>query len=243
MKELDLGETLQWSLSSIVGYEHPFLTVNITRVVHTWFVLVLLFLTLLPVKWILKQTKIGRFLILSFVNFFIDLTQQSIKTFSFAHFSFITALFSFSLICNIISLIPWIEEPTQDLNTTLALSIIAFFYIQIAAIKAHGTIAYVKEYFSPFVFMFPLNFIGKLASIISISFRLFGNIFGSSIITQIYFSAIQGSIISEILGLLSGLNIILIIFFTLFEGFLQAFVFAMLTLTYLSIGLKTQEDS
>ncbi len=243
MKGLDLGETLQWSLSSVVGYEHPFLTVNVTRVAHTWLVLVILFLTLIPVKWILKHTKIGRFLILSFVSFFIDLTQQAIKTFSFAHFSFITALFSFILICNTISLIPWIEEPTQDLNTTLALSIIAFLYIQVASIKAHGITAYVKEYFSPFLFMFPLNLIGKLASIISISFRLFGNIFGSSIITQIYFGAIKGSILFEILGLLLGINILLIMFFTLFEGFLQAFVFAMLTLTYLSIGLKTQEDS
>ncbi len=243
MKGVELGETAVWSLAPIVGYDHPFLTVNATFVIHTWLVLIILFLMLLPVRWILKHTKIGRFLILSFINFFINLTQQATKTFSFAHFSFITALFSFILICNIISLIPWIEEPTQDLNMTLSLSIIAFTYVQVVSIKAHGVVAYIKEYFSPFFFMFPLNLVGKLSSIISISFRLFGNIFASAIITRIYFGLMQGSIISELLGLLSGINIVLVIFFTLFEGFLQAFVFAMLTLTYLSIGLRTQEDS
>ncbi len=126
MKGVELGETSTWSLAPIIGYDHPFFAINLTRVVHTWFILIILFLALLPVQWILKQTKIGRFLILSFINFFINLTQQATKTFSFAHFSFITALFSFFLICNLISIIPWIEEPTQELNTTLALSIIAF---------------------------------------------------------------------------------------------------------------------
>ncbi|MGB8367222.1 MAG: FoF1 ATP synthase subunit a [Candidatus Babeliales bacterium] len=242
MKGVELGETTVLSLAPIVGYEHPFLTINSTFVMHTWFAIALLFIILLPVKWILNNTQIGRFLILSFINFFMDLTTQATKNFSFGHFSFITALFSFILLCNIISVIPWIEEPTQDLNMTLALSIVAFIYIQAVTIRAHGIKNYIKEYFSPFFIMFPLNLVGKFASIISIAFRLFGNIFGSSIITQIYFGAIQGSIITELLGLLTGLNILLLLFFTIFEGFLQAFVFAMLTLTYLSIGLKTEEE-
>lgn len=242
MKGVELGESTALSLAPIIGYEHPFFVVNSTFVMHTWLVLLLLLLFLLPVKWILKHTKIGRFLILFFINFFINLTTQATKTFSFSHFSFITALFSFILLCNIISVIPWVEEPTQDLNMTLALSIIAFSYIQVATIKAHGIKSYIKEYFSPFFLMLPLNVVGKLASIISIAFRLFGNIFGSSIIMQIYFGAIQRSIFFELVGLLTGFNILLVIFFTFFEGFLQAFVFAMLTLTYLSIGLKTQEE-
>ena len=87
--------------------------------------------------------------------------------------------------------------------------------------------------------MLPLNIVGKLSSIISISFRLFGNIFGGAIITKLYFTAIRGSIILELLGILSGTNFLIIAFFTLFEGLLQAFVFAMLTLTYISLG--TQE--
>ena len=88
--------------------------------------------------------------------------------------------------------------------------------------------------------MLPLNIIGKISSIISVSFRLFGNIFGGSIITKLYFTAIQGSVLFELLGIFSGLNLLIVCFFTLFEGLLQAFVFAMLTLTYLSIGCSEE---
>jgi F-type H+-transporting ATPase subunit a len=90
--------------------------------------------------------------------------------------------------------------------------------------------------------LFPLNVIGKLSSIVSISFRLFGNVFGGSIISKIYLSFISGSIIFETIGLLSGINFLIIIFFGLFEGFIQAFVFAMLTMTYLSVAIQSEKE-
>jgi F-type H+-transporting ATPase subunit a len=73
------------------------------------------------------------------------------------------------------------------------------------------------------------------------SFRLFGNIFGGATISNIYFGAIKGSFVLETLGLFSGINIIITLFFGLFEGFLQAFVFTMLSLTYLSIAMAHAE--
>jgi F-type H+-transporting ATPase subunit a len=90
--------------------------------------------------------------------------------------------------------------------------------------------------------MFPLNVIGKLSSIISSSFRLFGNIFGGSIITKLYFTAIQTSLLTQLFGIFSGFNILIVLFFTLFEGLLQAFVFAMLTLTFLSLGASDESS-
>jgi len=239
MKGVDPLEIPQWSLASIIKYDHPFFTINTKTVIHTWIILLLLFMVLLPVKWILYHTRIGRFIILSFINSFADLTKQSLGYFSFAHFSFLASLFLFILACNIIPLIPWLEEPTSDLNTTLALGITSFMYTQSSGIMAHGFVRYIKkEFLSPFFLMFPLNLIGKLASIVSMSLRLFGNIFGGSIITRLYFSAIQGSILPEIIGIVSGVNILMVFFFTLFEGFLQAFVFTMLTLTYLAINVQ-----
>ncbi len=239
MKGLDILETEQWSLAPLIGYKHPFLAVNISTIVHTWIILGLLVLTLIPIRWVLKS-RFGCYIVTSFVSFFIDLTTQSLEKFSFTHFSFIASIFTFILACNTASIIPWIEEPTKDLNTTLALGLISFLYTQIASIQKRGFIAYIKDYFEPFFIMFPLNLVGKIASIVSISFRLFGNIFGGSIISQIYFSAIGGSLFLETIGIISGINVAIMIFFTLFEGFLQAFVFAMLTLTYLSIGLQEE---
>jgi len=240
MNGAELIETPQWSFASIIGYkEHPLFTINSETVVHTWIIMFFLVLMIACVNVLLRHTKLGRFLLLKFVSFFIDLTNQSLGFFSFAHCVFAASLFIFIALCNTASIIPWLEEPTRDLNTTLALGIISFIYVQAVSIKARGIRAYIKDFFKPFFIMLPLNIVGKLSSIISISFRLFGNIFGGAIITKLYFHSIRGSIILESLGILSGANFLIIAFFTLFEGLLQAFVFAMLTLTYLSLG--TQE--
>src|SRR6185436_19701385 len=104
--------------------------------------------------------------------------------------------------CNTAPLIPWLEEPTRDLNTALALGIISFLYVQLVAVQTRGIFFYIKDFFQPFFIMLPLNVIGKLSSIVSISFRLFGNIFGGAIITKLYFTFISGSIILETMGLL-----------------------------------------
>ena len=237
------GEMQEWSFGWIFGSTNPFFTIDTKLVLHTWVVLLVLLIISIPVRWLVrKKGSVIRHLILSYMQAFMDLCNQSLPEFSFAHFSFITALFTFILACNIISLIPSIEEPTISLNTTLALGITSFLYIQCAAIAKLGILTYLKEYFAPFFLMFPIHVVGKLASIISISFRLFGNIFGSFIIVQIYMATIRGSFIWELLGLLSGFNILLALFFGLFEGFLQAFVFAMLSLTYLSIALTEEHE-
>lgn len=241
MNNAELIETHHWSLSSLFGYEdNPLFHVNSEIVIHTWIIMGLLALFLACVNLILRHTRIGRFMIIAFVSFFVDLTKQSLGTFVYNHCVFAAALFIFIGLCNIAPLIPWLEEPTRDLNTALALGIISFVYVQSVSIRTRGIIPYIKDLFQPFFIMLPLNVIGKLSSIISISFRLFGNIFGGAIITKLYFSAIGGSLILETVGLLSGANFLLVAFFTLFEGLLQAFVFAMLTLTYLSIGSQQE---
>ena len=241
MNGAKLIETEQWSLASLMGYEHPLLYINSEIVIHTWIIIALLSLALTMVHFILNNTKIGRFLLVQFVTFFVDLTKQSLGNFNFNHCTFAASLFIFIALCNTASIVPWLDEPTRDINTALALGIIAFCYIQVIIIKTHGIGNYIKDLFMPFFIMLPLNIIGKLSSVISMSFRLFGNIFGGSIITKLYFTAIKGSIILELLGIFTGLNFLIVIFFTLFEGLLQAFVFSMLTLTYLSI--KTENGA
>jgi F-type H+-transporting ATPase subunit a len=241
MNGAELIETHQWSFAFLTGYDSPLFTINSEIVIHTWIIMCILSCALAMVHFILHNTKIGRFLLLQFVTFFINLTTQSLGYFVFSHCVFAASLFIFIALCNTASIIPWLDEPTRDINTALALGLISFFYIQYVTIQTHGVKSYIQDFFKPFFVMLPLNIIGKLSSIISISFRLFGNIFGGSIITKLYFTALQGSLLFELLGIFSGMNILIVLFFTIFEGLLQAFVFAMLTLTYLSIG--SQEGS
>lgn len=239
MNGLELISDKQWSVGYLFNSQHPFFNINIHTVINTWIVLVIMLVFALIARWALQRNHaITRYIYISFTRFFLDLYNQSFTSFSMAHFCFIASTFVFILLCNFVSIIPWAEEPTTDLNTTLSLGIIAFIYTQIAGIKSDGLWSYIKSYFSPFFIMMPLNLIGKLASVISISFRLFGNIFGGAIISKLWMAAISGSLLLELVGILSGINLIIVFFFGLFEGFLQAFVFTMLTLTYLSLAVQ-----
>jgi F-type H+-transporting ATPase subunit a len=123
--------------------------------------------------------------------------------------------------------IPAIREPTRDFMTTGGLGIIVIAVEHISEMRVKGVWRYIKGYFEPFFLLFPLNVIGKLAEWISLSFRLFGNIFG-------------GAVIIIIVGMLLGdifLPAVLNVFFGLFVGTVQAFVFSMLALTYAAVAI------
>jgi F-type H+-transporting ATPase subunit a len=246
VNNLEVAVEQSWHPLAWLGVTHPFFTVGhdeVHVIIQTWIILLILFLLCLPVRWILKNRQsILRHLILSGVNTLIGLCKQAMGKLIFPHFAFVSSIFIFILVSNIISILPWMEEPTQNINTTLALSLTSFLYVQYHGIKANGLGGYLKEYIEPFFVMAPLHIISKLASIVSMAFRLFGNIFGGAIISSMYGSLIRRSIILEVIGLGTGLNFLVLGFFSLFEGFLQAFVFTMLSLTYLSIAITHEEQ-
>lgn len=226
------------------GLTSPFWDINLHTITATWLVLIILGLLTVATRVVLKDpnSRFG-FLIVSFVSSFKDLTDQTLGFFHFRHFTFIASLFTFILTCNMVSLLPGVEEPTSDIMTTLALGLTAFIYTQYSAIQSNGLLEYLKGYLKPFFIMLPLNIVSNLATIISISFRLFGNIFGGAVISSLWYGAISNHVIFEIIGILSGVNLIITLFFILFEGFIQAFVFAMLSLTYLSLEVRNEENN
>ena len=140
----------------------------------------------------------------------------------------ICSLFMFLILSNWLGIIPWLSEPTKDLNTTLGFGVMGFFIAHYAGIKTKGFKKYAKEYFEPIFFMAPLNVIGELAKVVSISFRLYGNIMGGSIIILVVSHLIYSLVLPPIL----------ILFFGVFVGSIQAFVFTMLTLVYISLQVK-----
>jgi F-type H+-transporting ATPase subunit a len=88
-------------------------------------------------------------------------------------------------------MLPFVKEATEDLNTALACGICSFIYVQYQRIKLEGFWGYLKQYFQPIFILFPLNIIGEFAKVASMSFRLFGNILGGSIIVVIALQAMQ----------------------------------------------------
>jgi F-type H+-transporting ATPase subunit a len=140
----------------------------------------------------------------------------------------IVVLFMFLCLSNFWGFIPGMHEPTADLCTTLALGVMGFIIALYVVLKRLGFMGYMHELAHPMIFMWPLNVIGELAKIVSISFRLFGNIKG-------------GAIIIMVIGWLVNYWVMPVpvnAFFVFFVGTVQAFVFTMLTLTYISVSAK-----
>ena len=206
------------------------LTINLEVVVMTWIVIALLVVfglatsrrrSLLP----RPIQVLGEILVAQLYNLTEDALGADLAR---KYAPLISALFLFLLASNWLGIIPHLEEPTKDLNTPLSLGIMGFVIAHYVGIKTKGFKAYIKEYFEPMFFMMPLNLIGELAKIVSISFRLFGNIMGGSIIILVVSYLTYNIILPPFLNA----------FFGLFVGTIQAFVFTMLTVVYISTQAK-----
>lgn len=132
---------------------------------------------------------------------------------------------AFANIAGLFGLFP----PTADINTTLALAIMTFFAIHFFGVKSKGG-GYFKGFLEPFPLLLPLNIIGELATPISLGFRLFGNVLGGMIIMTLLYNA---------LGLMAIVPIpaVLHVYFDLFSGLLQSFIFTMLTMVFVSMAV------
>ena len=211
----------------IFGYH---VTINLEVIIMTWMVFAVLIIfglfasakrDLLP-----RPIQVLGELI---VTTFYQLTEDALdKELAKKYSPLICALFMFLLLSNWLGIIPHLEEPTKDLNTPLSLGLMGFAIAHYAGIKSKGFKAYINEYFQPMFFMMPLNLIGELSKIISISFRLFGNIMGGSIIILVVSYLTYSVLLPPVLN----------VFFGLFVGTIQAFVFTMLTLVYISVQVK-----
>lgn len=124
--------------------------------------------------------------------------------------------------------IDFMRPPTADFSVTFALALITFFMIQGFAIKSKGTGKWLKGMTEPMWPLTPLNIIGELANPVSLSFRLFGNILGGTIIMALIYNLPLGYYI--VTPALHG-------YFDIFAGALQAFIFVMLSMTFVSTAM------
>lgn len=139
---------------------------------------------------------------------------------------YIFTLFSLLILSNISGLVG-LTAPTSNYSVTLTLALVTFFMVQVIGIKSSGGLfKYLKGFFEPFALLSPLNIIGELANPVSLSFRLFGNILSGGLIMALLNSA---------LGMATPLIApVFQIYFDIFSGILQAFIFVMLTMVFVS---------
>lgn len=150
------------------------------------------------------------------------------------------AMFLFILISNYIGLIPvpiegW-HAPTSDLNTTIGLALMVFVLIQVLAVRARGGAGYFRHFAQPFALLTPLTVIEELSKPVTLSFRLFGNIFAGEVLLLVFGTLLHGvlwvvlPIADAVLGFGLGL----------FVGLIQAFIFTILTVSYIGIAISTE---
>jgi F-type H+-transporting ATPase subunit a len=144
-------------------------------------------------------------------------------------------LFCFILICNWFEIIPTelpghfavLPSPTGDINLPLALAILVILVMHVTWIRLHGFRNYVRHYFQPFPILAPINAIEELVKPVTLSLRLFGNIFAGGILIAL----IAGFPAKWILPI-PVLQTVWKLFDAFFVSPVQAFIFALLTLIY-----------
>lgn len=145
-------------------------------------------------------------------------------------FPLAATVFIYVFIGNLIGLVPGFFPPTANLNTTASCALTVVVFTHIIGIKYHG-LAYVKHFMGPVWWMSPLIFvieiIGHLARILSLSFRLFGNMMGHEIVLAILF-ALAGAFFAPLPIMALGI----------FVAFVQGFVFFLLSIIYFQGALE-----
>ena len=145
------------------------------------------------------------------------------------YFPMIATLSLFILISNLIALIPGFMPPTANLNTNAALALSVFAMTHVIGFKEHG-IAYIKQFTGPIWWlvplMLPIEIIGHLARPVSLTLRLFGNMYGHEIVLMIF------------LSLAPAFVPIPMMFMGILVAFIQAYVFTLLSMIYFSGALE-----
>jgi len=226
----------------------PFGIVITETQVNMW---ILMLVIVLLCKWLTRNLQVRRpagrrqviaeYLVNMANNFVRNNMGEAFRNFA----PFIAALFSLAAFCSLSSLIG-MYPPTADLNTTLGWAIVVFLMIMYFKLKTNGLFGYLKGLTEPIPVLMPFNIIGEFSTPISMSFRLFGNVSSGVVISTLVYAALAwlSSVVLQWLpGMLAdipllqlGIPAILSIYFDLFSGILQAYIFCMLTMLYVSMA-------
>ena len=162
--------------------------------------------------------------------------------------SFIASILALSAFSSLLSLFG-LYPPTSDINIVGGWAILVFILITYYKMKC-GPLQYVKSFGDPVPFLAPLNIISEVATPLSMAFRHYGNVLSGSVIAVLIGSALQSAsnalfgwlpgFLGDIPFLQFGLPAVLSIYFDVFSGLLQAYIFAMLTMMYVSGGFPME---
>ncbi len=216
-------------LFELIGLDH-FAHANV-HVIYMWIVMAILILC----GWLAgKNTKlvpepvqnVFEVLVSGLEEFMVDITGEEGRWL----FPLAASIFLFVFIGNLIGLVPGFFPPTANLNTTAALALVTVVFTHFIGFKYHGA-KYYKHFIGPVWWMIPIilpiELIGHAARILSLSFRLFGNMMGHELVLGILF-ALAGAFFAPLPIMALGI----------FVALVQAFVFFLLSVMYFTGAME-----
>ena len=201
------------------------------HVIYSWVVMVILIaLGALAAKSVAlipsKAQNVFEILISGMEEFMVEITGEEGRWL----FPLIATVFIYIFSSNLIGLVPGFFPPTASLNTTLSCALVVVIFTHVIGLKYHGA-AYIKHFLGPVWWMvpiiFPIEVIGHAARILSLTFRLFGNMMGHELVLGILF-ALAGLFFAPLPIMALGI----------FVALVQAFVFFLLSIMYFAGAME-----
>ena len=200
------------------------------HVLYTWLVMAILILVAFLASRSISMVPSGVQNLMEVVVTGIDgLIEETMGKEGKAYFPLIATFALFILFCNLIGLFPGFYPPTANLNTNAALALTVFVLTHVVGFRKHG-IGYLKHFMGPIIWLAPLMFvieiIGHIARPLSLTLRLFGNMYGHEVVLMIFIALVP--LFLPIPMMLMGVLI----------AFIQTFVFTLLSMIYIAGALE-----
>lgn len=227
----------------------PFVNERNIHVATSIFVMLLLFVAAFVVyrsvrktdKCIIPDGKFSlRNILELIVETFVGLSKEILGEGGEKYIPFVGTIFVFILVSNLLGLVPGFVPPTENMNTNLACALVVFFATHYFGIREHG-IKYLKKFMAPItgifgiflsLIFFPIEIFSNLFRPLSLSVRLFGNINGDHTVLQIFSTQIP--LLKEFPVIVPAI----FLFLGLLVAFIQAFIFSLLSMIYISLAVS-----
>jgi F-type H+-transporting ATPase subunit a len=237
-----IGEHALWHLP-VLG------TVHSDTVITTWIVMIV---TLPFFAWIGRSYRSAfvskrQAIVEGIINYFADLAHGSMGKKAEPYVPFFVALVIFIFLLNEFGAFPFESSPvplpfggspTADLNTAAAYAVMVFILIQVAGIMKEG-LGFYKHLIKPFPAMLPMNILEEILRPTTLAARLFFNIFVGELLLFVFVQIIEAKVKLGAfdLSVAASVGPFFVEIFNFLVGLLQAFVFALLSIVYLSLAL------
>jgi F-type H+-transporting ATPase subunit a len=193
-------------------------------IVYSWIVMAVLVLGGRLATWrIGPATPTSRWRLA--VELFVEMIRGQIRSIGGndpgRYLPFIGTLFMFTLVSNLLGVIPGFMSPTGSLSTTIALALCVLVAVPLYGIADNGVLGYLRRYITPTLLMAPFNVMGEISRTIALAVRLYGNVMSGTVVVAILLSVVPFffPIVLQLLGLLTGV--------------IQAYIFAVLAMVYI----------